>query len=292
VISQSFAPFFLLSWQACAGFALLGLLLGSFLNVLILRLPIMMNRAWAQEIQAFMAEPQNQEIGTGHRHAQDKFNLFVPRSHCPQCNTTIPAIYLVPVMSWIILRGRCVQCRSPISARYALIELLTAGMSLAVMLHWGVSLTAGAALILICSLIALTFIDIDTLLLPDSLTQPLLWSGLIVNFYGLFVSFTEAFWGAVWGYLCLWSLYWIFRTATGREGIGEGDFKLLGALGAWLGWQALPGILLIASFTGAGYGLLAILVAGHTRHTPIPFGPFLALGGLMMLFFPFHLESI
>jgi leader peptidase (prepilin peptidase)/N-methyltransferase len=164
---------------------------------------------------------------------------------------------------------------------------MTAGLSGAVGFCWGVSPTAFAALAFIWALIALAFIDIDTLFLPDTLTQPLLWLGLIVNAWGGFVSFELAFWGAVWGYLSLWILYWLFRLSTGKEGIGQGDFKLLAALGAWLGWQSVPALLLFASLAGAGYGLLGMILAGFTRQTPIPFGPFLALSGLIMLFFPF-----
>jgi leader peptidase (prepilin peptidase)/N-methyltransferase len=275
------------SWEAVFFLAVLGLVVGSFLNVLILRLPVMMTRVWEQEMRNFIAQKNDQDIGLNEKNALPSYNLFLPRSHCPHCLNVIPAIELVPVLSWICLRGRCAQCKGRISLRYPLIELMTAGLSGAVGFCWGVSPTAFAALAFIWALIALTFIDIDTLFLPDTLTQPLLWLGLIVNAWGGFVSFELAFWGAVWGYLSLWILYWLFRLSTGKEGIGQGDFKLLAALGAWLGWQSVPALLLFASLAGAGYGLLGMILAGFTRQTPIPFGPFLALSGLIMLFFPF-----
>jgi len=275
----------------------MGLLVGSFLNVLILRLPVMMQRAWVQEIEAFTNQPAMTELIHSEpilvRPDQPPvFNLFVPRSHCPQCKTKLSGLHLVPVISWICLRGRCAHCQTVISARYPMIELLTGFLSVAVAMKWGLSETSLAALFFIWTLIALAFIDIDTLLLPDSLTQPLLWLGLILNSYGIFSSFEAAFWGAVIGYLSLWVLYWGFRIATGKEGIGQGDFKLLAALGAWLGWQALPGILLFASVTGAGYGLLAMWILRHSRQTPIPFGPFLALGGGVLLFYPLFLGAL
>lgn len=268
------------SWQAEVFLGLLGLLVGSFLNVLILRLPVMMTRAWEEEMVAFSGTPKTQiEVPA--------LNLYSPRSRCPHCLTTLAPMHLIPVMSWIWLKGQCATCREPISKRYPLIEILSAVLSVAVAAHWGVSTTAFAALLLLWALMALAFIDLDTFYLPDQLTQPLLWGGLIVNTAGIFVSFEHAFWGAVWGYVSLWVLYWAFRLVTGREGIGQGDFKLLAALGAWLGWQSLPGLLFIASLSGAGYGLLGIVWAGYSRQTPIPFGPFLALGGVVMLFFPF-----
>jgi len=271
-------------------FGLLGVVVGSFLNVLILRLPVMLSHAWQQEIQAYLAQSEahhnrpNQEVVTA------QLNLFYPRSHCPNCLNTLSPIHLIPLISWIALRGRCAACHEAISIRYPLIELLTALLSGASAIWWGGSATTLAALFFIWVLIALAWIDIDHLLLPDTLTQPLLWAGLIANFFGLFVPFGQAFWGAVGGYVFLWALYWLFRLFSGKEGIGQGDFKLLAALGAWLGWHALPGLLLIASLSGAGYGLLAIIFEGHSRQTPIPFGPFLALSGLVLLFFPFNLE--
>lgn len=286
MISAPIFPVLPVSWQAVMYLALLGLLVGSFLNVLILRLPVMMTRAWEQEMHDWMTQSKQPGLPE-ERLVKTPYNLFFPRSHCPQCSQTISPAYLVPVISWVLLRGRCAECQASISLRYPFIELLTAFFSGAVGLYWGVSATAFAALILIWILIALAFIDIDTLYLPDKLTQPLLWAGLIFNASGFFVHFEDAFWGAVWGYLSLWALYWLFLFLTSKEGVGQGDFKLLAALGAWLGWQSLPALLLIASLTGAGYGLFSMVFAGHSRQTPIPFGPFLSLSGLVVLFFPF-----
>ena len=286
MISAPIFPILPVSWQAVMCLALIGLIVGSFLNVLILRLPVMMTRAWEREMHEWIT--QAKQVGLSEeRFATTPYNLFFPRSHCPQCSQTISPAHLLPVIGWVLLRGRCAVCQTPISLRYPFIELLTAFLSGAVALNWGLSATALGALILIWTLIALAFIDIDTLFLPDKLTQPLIWVGLILNASGFFVPFEEAFWGAVWGYLSLWVLYWLFRLLTGKEGVGQGDLKLLAALGAWLGWQSLPAVLLIASLTGAAYGLFSMVFAGHSRQTPIPFGPFLALSGLVVLFFPF-----
>jgi leader peptidase (prepilin peptidase)/N-methyltransferase len=213
-----------------------------------------------------------------------RYNLWMPRSACPQCGHQITALENIPLLSWLWLRGRCSACRTPISARYPLVELLTALLSAAAAWKWGVTLQTGAAVLLIWALVALAFIDLDTTLLPDSLTLPLLWLGLLVNLGGHFASMPDAVIGAIAGYLVLWSVYWLFKLATGKEGMGYGDFKLLAALGAWLGWQMLPAIILLSSVVGAAVGLTLIVAVRHGRNVPIPFGPYLAAAGIIAAF--------
>jgi leader peptidase (prepilin peptidase)/N-methyltransferase len=254
---------------------LFSLLVGSFLNVVIHRLPKMMEADWhaqCAELRGETAEPP-------------RYNLWVPRSACPQCGHQITALENIPLLSWLWLRGRCSACSNPISARYPLVELLTALLSVAAAWKWGVTLQTAAAVLLIWTLVALAFIDLDTTLLPDSLTLPLLWLGLLVNLGGHFASLSDAVIGAIAGYLILWSVYWLFKLATGKEGMGYGDFKLLAALGAWLGWQMLPVTLLLSSAVGAVVGIAMIVLVKHDRRVPIPFGPYLAGGGLVALFF-------
>ena len=255
---------------------LFGLLVGSFLNVVIHRLPRMMEAEW----HAQCAELRVEALA-----AAAPFNLAVPRSACPQCGHQITALENIPLLSWLWLRGRCSSCRTPISARYPLVELLTALLSAAAAWKWGVSVQTVGALLLIWTLVALAFIDLDTTLLPDSLTLPLLWLGLLFNLGGHFASLPEAVVGAMAGYLVLWSVYWLFKLATGKEGMGYGDFKLLAAIGAWLGWQMLPVTLLLSSVVGAVVGIAMIVLVKHDRRVPIPFGPYLAGGGLVALFF-------
>lgn len=255
---------------------LFGLLVGSFLNVVIHRLPKMMEAEW----QAQCAELRGETAPDTPR-----YNLWLPRSACTQCGHRITALENIPLLSWLWLRGRCSACKTPISARYPLVELLTALLSAAVAWKWGVSVQTVGALLLGWTLIALAFIDFDTTLLPDSLTLPLIWLGLIFNVYGVFASLPDAVVGAVAGYLVLWSVYWLFRLATGKEGMGFGDFKLLAAIGAWLGWQMLPVTLLLSSGVGAAIGIALIVLVKHDRRVPIPFGPYLAGGGLAALFF-------
>lgn len=251
---------------------LLGLFVGSFLNVVIHRLPIMMNRQWELETASFRNEPLPE---------QSRFNLMVPRSRCPHCSHQITALENVPVLSWLALRGKCSACKTPISARYPLVELATALLSLLVFLMLGTSTALLAALGLVWALVALTMIDFDTQLLPDDITLPLLWAGLLVNLGGMFVSLPDAVLGAAFGYLSLWSMYWLFRLATGREGMGYGDFKLLAALGAWLGWQALPLILLLSSLVGSVVGIGYYLV--RRESAPYSFGPYIAIAGIIAL---------
>ncbi len=259
--------------------ALLGLFIGSFLNVVIARLPVMMEREWQAEMAEFngVADATNVS-GSG------RFNLVTPRSRCPHCEHPISALENIPIISYLFLRGRCRHCQKPISIRYPLVELLTATLSACVAWRFGVSPAAAGALIFVWIMIALAFIDFDTRLLPDSLTLPLLWLGLIFNLLTGNIPLEDAVIGAVAGYLFLWSVYWLFKLLTGKEGMGYGDFKLLAAIGAWLGWQALPLTIVLASITGALFGIILIALRRHQRNTPMPFGPFLAVAGLLTLF--------
>jgi leader peptidase (prepilin peptidase)/N-methyltransferase len=253
----------------------LGLLIGSFLNVVIHRLPIMMERelreqcAWLDENQAVaVAAP---------------YGLVTPGSACPHCGHPIAWYENIPILSWLFLRGRCSACGAAISARYPLVEALTAVLFGYVAWRWGFTWATPALWLLLASLVALAFIDFDTHLLPDDITLPLAWVGLLVNLDGRLVPLPEAVIGAVAGYLSLWSIYHLFKLLTGKEGMGFGDFKLLAALGAWLGWKMLLPILLAASLAGAVVGIGLILFAGHDRTRPIPFGPWLVLGGFIAL---------
>lgn len=255
---------------------LFSLLVGSFLNVVIHRLPRMMEADWRAQCAELRGEVLPE---TPH------YSLWFPRSACPGCGHQITALENIPVLSWLWLRGRCSACRTTISARYPLVELLTAVLSAAAAWKWGVSVQTLGAVLLVWTLVALAFIDLDTTLLPDSLTLPLLWLGLLFNLDGRFVSLPDAVIGAMVGYGVLWSVYWLFKVATGKEGMGFGDFKLLAALGAWLGWQMLPVTLLLSSVVGAAVGIALIVFVKHDRRMPIPFGPYLAGGGLVALFF-------
>ena len=259
---------------------LFGLLVGSFLNVVIHRLPKMMEAEW----KAQCAELRGETLpDTPCSERRKRYNLWLPRSACTQCGHQITALENIPLLSWLWLRGRCSACGTPISARYPLVELLTALLSAAVAWKWGASMQTLAALLLVWALVALAFIDLDTTLLPDSLTLPLLWLGLLFNLNGYFSSLPDAVIGTMAGYGVLWSVYWLFRLATGKEGMGFGDFKLLAALGAWTGWQTIPLILLVSATSGAAIGILAIWLSGKGRDTRIPFGPYLAAGGMVAL---------
>lgn len=254
----------------------LGLLIGSFLNVVIYRMPKMMQR----ESDNYVAHESGKPLPY-----TDRFNLMVPRSACPHCGHQIRAIENIPVISYLFLGGKCVKCKAPISIRYPIVELLTGVLSGLLVWHFG-SGTAGLATVLFAwLLIAMTFIDLDTQLLPDDLTLPLLWCGLLINLNGTFVPLQDAVIGAAAGYLSLWSIYWVFKLATGKEGMGYGDFKLLAALGAWLGWKMLPIIILLSSLVGAVVGISLILFAKHGRENPIPFGPYLAAAGMIALLY-------
>ncbi len=252
-----------------------GLMVGSFLNVVIHRLPKIMEQEW----RAHCAEQNGTETGPAPR-----YNLVVPRSACPRCGHAIGALENIPIISYLLLRGKCKGCGASISARYPVVEALSGLMSGFAAWHFGFGLAACAALLFIWALLALTFIDFDTQLLPDTITLPLLWCGLLFNLSGTFADLHGAIIGAVAGYLTLWAVYWMFKLATGKEGMGYGDFKLLAAIGAWLGWQMLPLVILLSSLVGAVVGIALIVAAHHGRNTPIPFGPYLAGGGLIALF--------
>lgn len=249
---------------------LLGLMVGSFLNVVIYRLPIMMEKEWAAQCAELSGqEPEHAPV----------FNLSTPRSRCPHCQHAIGALENIPVISYLFLGGKCKSCRTPISIRYPVIEALTGFLSVVVAWQFGYSWGCLAALLFTWSLIALTFIDLDHQLLPDKITLPLVWLGLFTNLFGLFTDIYSSVIGAIAGYLTLWSVYHLFKLVTGKEGMGYGDFKLLAALGAWMGWQYLPMIVLLSSLVGAIVGISLILLKNHQRDIPIPFGPYLAAAG-------------
>jgi leader peptidase (prepilin peptidase)/N-methyltransferase len=254
----------------------LGLMVGSFLNVVIHRLPIMLDREWRRDSALFLGQEPDAS-------GDVIFNLAVPRSCCPACGKAIGALENIPLLSFMALRGRCSACAAPIPLRYPMVELLTAAVSAAVAWHFGLSLHTLAGLVLSWGLIALGFIDIDRQLLPDAITLPLLWLGLLLSVFNLYVDSPTSILGAVSGYLVLWLVFQLFRLLTGRAGMGYGDFKLLALLGAWQGWTMLPLILVMSSVAGAIIGGLMI-VQGHRDHrTPIPFGPYLALAGWITL---------
>ncbi len=254
---------------------LLGLLVGSFLNVVIHRLPKMMAREWTEQCAVLRDEEAP---------AASPYNLVVPRSACPGCGHAIGALENIPLLSYVWLRGKCAGCGIHISARYPMVELVTGILSAFAAWHFGFGWAAAGALLFIWALVALSFVDFDTQLLPDSITLPLLWLGLLFNLTGVYVPLAEAVVGAVLGYLILWSVYWLFKLVTGKEGMGYGDFKLLSAIGAWLGWKVLPVVILLSSVIGAVVGIGLIVLARRGRSVPIPFGPYLAGAGLVALF--------
>ena len=253
-----------------------GLCVGSFLNVVIHRLPKMLERGW----QAQCAELRGETPA-----AEPAYNLVVPRSACPSCGQPITALQNIPVISWLVLGGKCASCKAPISVRYPVVEILGGLLAAYAIWRFGATARGLAACVLLWSLLALTVIDIDTQLLPDDLTLPLLWAGLIVNLGGLFAPLRDAVIGAAAGYLALWTIYWLFKLIRGKEGMGYGDFKLLGALGAWLGWQVLPVIVLLSSVVGAVIGITLIVFKGRDNQLPLAFGPYLAIAGAIALFF-------
>ena len=254
---------------------LFGLLIGSFLNVVIHRLPIIMERDWQAQCSGLAGQPAP---------AFEPLSLVSPRSRCPHCGRQIRALENIPILSFIFLKGRCPGCGKSISLRYPLVEALTGLLFGYAAWHYGMTLAMAGALLFIAAMIALTFIDFDTQLLPDDITLPLIWAGLLINLNGTFASLPDAVIGAAAGYLVLWSIYWLFKLATGKEGMGYGDFKLLAAVGAWLGWQLLPLVILLSSLVGAIVGIVLIVLARHGRNVPIPFGPYLAAAGLIALF--------
>lgn len=266
---------------------LFGLLIGSFLNVVIARLPVMLERGWTAEARAILEQPAT-EGGPD----SEPFDLLRPRSRCPQCERPIRAIENVPLLSYLVLRARCPGCGTHISWQYPLVESLTALLFVVTVWHFGLTAAGVAALVFTAVLVASAGIDARTTLLPDQLTLPLVWLGLLVNVPGTFTDLQSAVIGAAAGYLVLWLVFHAFRLATGKEGMGYGDFKLLAALGAWMGWQALPVILLLASLVGAVVGVALILLRGRDRNIPIPFGPYLAAAGWLALIWGDQLMGI
>ncbi len=250
---------------------LFGLLIGSFLNVVILRLPERMEHEWRQQCCELLATPSNGD--------SEPPGLVFERSFCPHCNSRIAAWHNIPLLSYIVLKGRCADCGEPISAQYPLVEALTALLLAFLAWHYGPTTQFLATALLTCSLVTLAVIDIRTQLLPDQITLPLVWLGLIFSLGGLFVTPTQSIVGAVSGYLSLWIVFQLFRILTGKEGMGFGDFKLLAVFGAWFGWQLLPVTILLSSLVGAIVGVGMILLGGHDRKVPIPFGPYLAIAG-------------
>ncbi|AZF03669.1 A24 family peptidase [Pseudomonas sp. R5-89-07] len=276
-------------WAFVGLAVVLGLIVGSFLNVLVWRLPKMLEREWraqAHEILGLPAEP-----------AGPVYNLMRPDSCCPRCDRRIRPWENIPLLSYVMLRGRCSHCRETISARYPFTELACALICAAIAWHFGFSWQAGAVMLLSCGLLGMSLIDVDHQLLPDVLVLPLLWLGLIVNSMGLLATLPDALWGAVFGYMSLWSVFWLFKLITGKDGMGHGDFKLLALLGAWGGWQILPLTLLMASLLGVFAGLLLMRWRKTGVSAPMPFGPCLAIAGWIALLWggqitDFYLQSV
>jgi len=256
----------------------IGSLLGSFLNVVIHRVPLMLERQWKTDCQELLEQNTNSS-------SQEKYNLFTPRSHCPSCNHQVKAIENVPIISYLFLRGKCSNCGIKISLQYPLVELFTAILTTFVVWKFGISLQSLGAVALTWYLIALSGIDIKTQLLPDNMTLPLLWLGIILNIFSTYTDLTSSILGAIFGYLALWLVFHLFKLVTGKEGMGYGDFKLLAALGAWLGWQSLPLIILLSSAVGAIIGLTMIATKLQERSAPIPFGPYLAVAGWIVMLY-------
>ena len=264
---------------------LVGLIVGSFLNVVIHRLPRMLERDWDGQAADLSKEKDLVEVATKLRAGKAaRYNLMTPASACPHCGHKIRAYENIPVVSYLFLRGRCSSCNTPISMRYPIVEAICGVLSAYIGWRFGLTLAMAGALVFAWALIALTAIDIDTQLLPDDITLPLLWLGLLVNLSNGFTPLSSAVIGAIAGYLSLWAMYWLFKLTTGKEGMGYGDFKLLGAIGAWLGWKLLPIVILLSSMVGAVVGIALIVFTRHGRNSPIPFGPYLAAAGLIALF--------
>ncbi|NWB39365.1 prepilin peptidase [Pseudomonas sp. E6002] len=276
-------------WVFVSGALLLGMIVGSFINVLVWRLPKMLEREWraqAHEVLGLPAEP-----------VAAPYNLMHPNSCCPRCNHPIRPWENIPLLSYVLLKGRCSSCHQPIGARYPITELACGLISAVVAWHFGFDWAAGAVLLLSWGLLAMSLIDADHQLLPDVLVLPLLWLGLILNSFGVFVSLHDALWGAVAGYMSLWSVFWVFKLITGKDGMGHGDFKLLAMLGAWGGWQILPMTLLLSSLVGVMGGLILLRLRKAHASTPMPFGPYLAIAGWIALLWggqitDFYLQSV
>lgn len=276
-------------WGFVSAALVLGLIVGSFLNVLVWRLPKMLEREWraqAHEVLGLPGEP-----------VAAPYNLMRPNSCCPHCNHPIRPWENIPLLSYLMLKGRCSSCHQPIGARYPFTELTCGLISAVVAWHFGFGWAAGAVLVLSWGLLAMSLIDVDHQLLPDALILPLLWLGLILNSFGAFVSLPDALWGAVAGYMSLWSVFWLFKLITGKDGMGYGDFKLLAMLGAWGGWQILPMTLLLSSLVGVMGGLILLRLRKAQASTPMPFGPYLAIAGWIALLWggqitDFYLQSV
>ncbi len=263
---------------------IIGLLVGSFLNVVIYRMPIMLQRSWRKECLEYLQMDAEEEA--------EPFNLSLPLSRCPHCQSPIKAYQNIPVISYVFLKGQCANCKQAISLRYPIIELLTAITSVVVAWHFGYSAEAGFALLLTWVLIALSFIDIDHQLLPDDITLPVLWLGLFLSLFGLYADTHASVIGAIAGYMVLWLVYQAFKLVTGKEGMGYGDFKLLALFGAWLGWQALPLIILLSSLVGAVIGITMMIVVKRDHNIPIPFGPYLAVAGWIALLWGYEINQL
>jgi leader peptidase (prepilin peptidase)/N-methyltransferase len=276
---------------------ILGLLVGSFLNVVIYRLPIMMQKGWRKECMEYLQiTPEILQaaghIDSGTATETEPFNLVFPSSRCPKCNAPVKPHQNIPIISYILLKGKCASCSNPISIRYPLIEALTALASFAVAWHFGYTAQAAFALILTWALIALIFIDFDHQLLPDSITLPMLWLGLCLSLFNIFTDTHASIIGAAAGYIMLWAVFHLFKLATGKEGMGYGDFKLLALFGAWLGWQYLPVIILLSSLVGAVVGIGMVIFVKHDHNVPIPFGPYLAVAGWIALLWGNQLNQL
>lgn len=272
-------------WLLYPALIIVSLCVGSFLNVVILRTPRMMEQQWRCDCESLLDVPEDK------RTEPERFDLSFPGSHCPQCGHSLRVRDNIPLLSYVFLKGHCAHCSAPIPVRYPIVEGATLVLSVLTMLVMGPTVTALVSLLLVWSLIALAVIDLDTQLLPDSITLPLLWGGLVFNYFGGLTGFESAFWGAVAGYLSLWGVYHLFRLLTGKHGMGYGDFKLLAALGAWLGWALLPAIILLSSLVGALVGISLIVFRGQGREVPIPFGPYLAAAGLLTLLWGDQLQQ-
>ena len=266
--------------------AILGLIVGSFLNVVVYRLPIMLQRSWRNDCLNFL-EQENSTTET-----TETFNLSTPRSRCPSCQHPISAVENIPILSYLFLKGRCRNCLSPISIRYPIVEFVTSLLSIMIAVQFGVTFQTGVALVFTWLLICLTLIDFDTQLLPDSITLPLLWFALFISLFNIFVDPTAAIIGALAGYLSLWSVFWLFKLATGKEGMGYGDFKLLAAIGALLGWQMLPLVVMLSAFVGAVIGLTMMVCKGYDKNSPIPYGPYLSVAAFIALLWGNKINSM
>jgi len=260
-----------------------GLFLGSFLNVVIYRTPVMLDKEWREAATEILQE-QDIKVEAPENKTEEPFNLVVPRSACPSCGHQITALENVPLLSYLFLGGKCSSCKTSISIRYPLIELLTGILFAYAAFHFGWGMQAAGTMVLAAFLIVLIFIDIDRKLLPDNIVYPLLWIGIVFNLENTYVPLDISVIGALAGYLSLWSIFWLFKLVTGKEGMGYGDFKLLAALGAWLGWKMLPLIIMLSSVVGAILGILILVLNKKGRDTTLPFGPYLAIAGLIALF--------